>query len=349
MATSARWTLLGLGIGAGLAYLLEPGAGRRRYHRARGVMAEVTRLLSRLPLPDDVLEGRVRARLAALSSHPHALRVRADRGQVLVNGPILTREAHRLVRAVSEIPGVEAVVNELDIHDTAAGFPADRRSGRDRRAWPNGARLAAAMAGGALAAYSTQRRGVVRAALAGTGAALLAGSLRTRRARSVRIVDHVVSVHKTIDVAAPLHHVFDVWSRIESLPLFLSGLQDAYALGNGTSRWVVDGPDGTPILWDTQWTAVIPEQLLSWRTTAGAPVSHEGTVRFRSTRRGGTQVEIQLTYDPPAGALGHVVARLFGADPESRMDEDLARLKASIESLRPARVSLPLDPPAPEI
>ena len=37
---------------------------------------------------------------------------------------------------------------------------------------------------------------------------------------------------------------------------------------------------------------------------------------------------------PPAGAFGHAVAALFGADPKSEMDVDLLRMKAMIETGR---------------
>ena len=48
----------------------------------------------------------------------------------------------------------------------------------------------------------------------------------------------------------------------------------------------------------------------------------------------GTRVHVQLSYDPPAGALGHVAALLFGADPKSRMDEDPLRMKSFVETGR---------------
>ncbi|MGQ0547505.1 MAG: hypothetical protein ACT4P3_19600 [Betaproteobacteria bacterium] len=40
-------------------------------------------------------------------------------------------------------------------------------------------------------------------------------------------------------------------------------------------------------------------------------------------------------YVPPAGALGHAVAALFGADPKSEMDADLMRMKTMLETGRP--------------
>jgi uncharacterized membrane protein len=39
-----------------------------------------------------------------------------------------------------------------------------------------------------------------------------------------------------------------------------------------------------------------------------------------------------MSYNPPAGALGHAVATLFGSDPKSAMNEDLVRLKSLLET-----------------
>jgi uncharacterized membrane protein len=38
-----------------------------------------------------------------------------------------------------------------------------------------------------------------------------------------------------------------------------------------------------------------------------------------------------MTYNPPAGALGHAVASLLGSDPKRAMDEDLLRFKSLLE------------------
>jgi uncharacterized membrane protein len=54
-------------------------------------------------------------------------------------------------------------------------------------------------------------------------------------------------------------------------------------------------------------------------------------VRFQPNEQGGTRVEVRMTYNPPAGALGHAVASLLGADPKHAMDEDLVRFKSLIE------------------
>jgi uncharacterized membrane protein len=42
-----------------------------------------------------------------------------------------------------------------------------------------------------------------------------------------------------------------------------------------------------------------------------------------------------MSYNPVAGALGHLVASLFGADPERQMEEDLMRMKTLLETGTP--------------
>jgi uncharacterized membrane protein len=60
-------------------------------------------------------------------------------------------------------------------------------------------------------------------------------------------------------------------------------------------------------------------------------VENSGRVRLRPDERGGTLIEIRMSYNPPAGAIGHSVASLFGVDPRTAMDEDMVRLKSLLE------------------
>jgi uncharacterized membrane protein len=63
----------------------------------------------------------------------------------------------------------------------------------------------------------------------------------------------------------------------------------------------------------------------------GSTVETAGRVRFRSTSDGGTEIDVKMSYNPPAGVVGHAVATLFGADPKRAMDEDMVRLKSLLE------------------
>ena len=70
-------------------------------------------------------------------------------------------------------------------------------------------------------------------------------------------------------------------------------------------------------------------------TSTDSDVRHHGAVRFAESGDGGTRVSVELSYIPPAGAFGHAVAAIFGADPKSEMDADLLRMTSVIETGHP--------------
>jgi uncharacterized membrane protein len=86
-----------------------------------------------------------------------------------------------------------------------------------------------------------------------------------------------------------------------------------------------------PVTWTAELTRVTPNELVAWRSEPGSEVANAGVVQFEPLPDGSTRVDIRLFYNPPAGALGHFAARLFGADPKSALDEDLVRLKSLLE------------------
>ena len=54
-------------------------------------------------------------------------------------------------------------------------------------------------------------------------------------------------------------------------------------------------------------------------------------IRFEPVDDGRTRIHVRLSYNPPGGALAHGVLALFGADPKSRLDEDMVRMKNVLE------------------
>src|SRR5262249_10871766 len=77
----------------------------------------------------------------------------------------------------------------------------------------------------------------------------------------------------------------------------------------------------------------IPGELLAWRSLPGALINNAGSVRFEHATAGrGTRVSISLQYDPPAGQVAHVLAKLFGKDPGREVEMELHRLKNIIEA-----------------
>jgi uncharacterized membrane protein len=131
-----------------------------------------------------------------------------------------------------------------------------------------------------------------------------------------------------------VEEVFAFWSDYQNFPRFMSKVREVQPVSEGRSRWLVAGPAGIPVHWTAEVTRVVPSSLIEWRATGDSEVRHEGSVRFERADESVTRITVQLSYRPPAGAFGHAVAAMFGADPKTEMDADLMRMKVMIETGR---------------
>jgi uncharacterized membrane protein len=365
--TWLKW-IGGAAVGAVTMYLADPDRGKRRRalardkmvsvanragdvldvasrdvgNRMQGLRAEATRMLFRRnnTVDDAVLVERVRSRIGRAISHPHPIHVMAQQGRVMLTGPVLAHERAPLLDAVKTVPGVLDVEDQLQEHQSAQGMPSLQGEGKPRqsrpailqRNWPPGLRAAAMLGGGALGVYGLSRRAPAGILLGALGLSLMVrGISRQPFGITAATRPQAVELRKSIYIAAAPETIFDHWNRYENFPRFMSNVIEVRDLGEGRSHWTVSGPAGIRIEWDAVLTASERPQVLAWKTEPGSTVDHAGTIHFEPADRG-TRVSVQMSYIPPAGALGHAVASLFNGDPERQMEEDLLRMKAFIES-----------------
>jgi hypothetical protein len=144
-----RTLLSGVGLGAAVAYMLDPDGGARRRalvrdkavhgarvtgraldktmcdmsNRTRGIVAATRSRWSGEPVDDATLVERVRAKLGRVCSHPRAIDVDALDGEVTLRGPIMASEVDDVMSVAGSVPGVGSVVNELDAYESAEGIP----------------------------------------------------------------------------------------------------------------------------------------------------------------------------------------------------------------------------------
>ena len=145
-----------------------------------------------------------------------------------------------------------------------------------------------------------------------------------------------IHVRKSITVNRPADEVYGFWRNLENLPRFMDHLESVQVTGKGRSHWKAKAPAGTTVEWDAELLNVSDNREMTWRSVEGSEVEHTGRVRFEPDGAG-SRIHVQMRYAPPGGVIGHVVAKAFGADPKSEMDEDLARLKSLIETGRVPR------------
>jgi uncharacterized membrane protein len=320
-------------------------ASRDLRNRARGVAHEFRARFTHEEVSDEILRERVRSRLGGAVSHPGAIEVAALSGRVTLSGAVLEREYVRLLRAVWAVRGVTDVEDRLAVYESPAGIsalqgggrPRERGFGPWRESWPPGVRVVMGAVGGALIINALAGGRSALGFLGGLGGAALIARSGTNMSidRLVGVRRPAMELQKCIDVAAPVEQVFETFSQLERFPEFMKHVREVQVRGDGTSRWVVEGPAGGMISWEAVTTRLEPNRLIAWRTLPGSGVEHAGLLRFEPTE-GGTRVLVTMSYTPPAGALGHAVARLFGADPKSELDDDLLRMKVFLETGRRA-------------
>ena len=141
-----------------------------------------------------------------------------------------------------------------------------------------------------------------------------------------------------LEVNVPAAQAYGWWRGLTNLPQIMPDVESVEPVDGSTqlTRWTVHGPLGKSVHWDAKIVEDIPNQKIAWATVdSGAlEVKNSGAVRFDDHGQT-TGVEVSLQYDPPAGPLGEVVAKLF-ADPQDKVEKALATIKRTIETASPS-------------
>jgi len=187
-------------------------------------------------------------------------------------------------------------------------------------------RWGALIGGSALLIYGVTRRSPSGVALAAAGGTLayLGAKAGTQREPMA---------HSSVLLNCSPEEAYSYWRDFENLPRFMHHIETVTVQDNRRSRWVAIGPIGARVHWDAEIVDERVNERISWRSLPGSDVYVEGSVEFhRAPADRGTLVTAHIRYEPPAGALGAAVAKIFGKDPNFLMRRDLSRFKALVET-----------------
>ena len=141
------------------------------------------------------------------------------------------------------------------------------------------------------------------------------------------------STEAAATIGRPPEEVYAFVRRLENAPRFMALVESVQPLDATRSRWVARTPAGQTLVWEAEVLEDRPGELIAWRSEPGALVHHAGAVRFQPAPGGrGTEVRLDIEYQPPGAPLGRAVARLFGSATEYLVEEDLRRLKQLLEA-----------------
>lgn len=139
-------------------------------------------------------------------------------------------------------------------------------------------------------------------------------------------------VGQSVTINRPRAELYAYWRDFTRLPTFMENVVSVTTLDERRSHWVVKAPAGKTVEWVAAITDERDGEMIAWASEEGADVPNSGRVDFRDAGSRGTVVTATILYDPPAGFVGKVVAKLFQREPAIQARRDLRRFKQLMET-----------------
>ncbi|KQX17855.1 MULTISPECIES: SRPBCC family protein [unclassified Sphingomonas] len=140
-------------------------------------------------------------------------------------------------------------------------------------------------------------------------------------------------IGRTVTINRPRAELYAYWRDFARLPSFMDNVERIDVIDDRRSHWVVKAPAGRTVEWDAVITEEREGEMIAWVSAEGADVPNSGRIDFRDAPGGrGTQVTATIVYDPPAGVVGKVIAKIFQREPAIQARRDLRRFKQLMET-----------------
>ena len=139
-------------------------------------------------------------------------------------------------------------------------------------------------------------------------------------------------IGRAVTINRPRDEVYAYFRDFANLPSFMENVDRIDILDDKRSHWVVKAPAGKTVEWDARIVAETDGTLIEWESEPGADVPNGGRVEFRDAGARGTVVTATIRYDPPAGVVGKLIAKLFQREPAIQARRDLRRFKQRMET-----------------
>lgn len=139
-------------------------------------------------------------------------------------------------------------------------------------------------------------------------------------------------VSEAVTIARPAFELYAFWRNPANLVQFMDNVISIEALDDLRSRWTVKAPMGKAVSWESVVTHEVPGRSITWQSADGADVDNSGKIEFADAGRRGTVVRATIAYEPPAGFIGQMLAKLFGREPRVQARRDLHRFKQLMET-----------------
>jgi uncharacterized membrane protein len=143
-----------------------------------------------------------------------------------------------------------------------------------------------------------------------------------------------INIRTGLIVNKPKDEVYAFWRKLENLPLFMKHLSGVTEIDAKHSHWeaVVPGNIGK-IKWNAEIVKEEPGYLIGWQSIPNSMINNAGKVMFHDALGGqGTELEVVISYHPPAGELGAGLAKVLTPVFEKMIRQDVMNFKDYIET-----------------
>lgn len=140
-------------------------------------------------------------------------------------------------------------------------------------------------------------------------------------------VEHVFSVNRSAK------DLYGFWRDVENLPGVMRHLKSVESIDNQRSRWTAVGPMDYEFSWEAEVYNDRENEMIAWRSLPGGDIETAGSIHFKQIGGDrGTEVTVNMKYNPPGGKWGDRLASLLGRSLEQELVEDLRAFKRAMEA-----------------
>ena len=102
-------------------------------------------------------------------------------------------------------------------------------------------------------------------------------------------------LQKDFEIGVPVRAAYNQWTQFEEFPHFMEDVKEVRQVDDTHLHWRAS-VGGKEKEWDAEITEQVPDKVIAWRSTSGAP--NNGRVTFEPAGADRTRLRLQLEYQP---------------------------------------------------
>jgi uncharacterized membrane protein len=131
-----------------------------------------------------------------------------------------------------------------------------------------------------------------------------------------------------VTIGRPADELRALWLRPDTQSRIWAHFAEVTALDDRTTEWTAHGPANGEYHWRTQLEDS-PDDSIGWSSLDGADVRNAGVLTFRTAPGDrGTELHLDVRFDPPGGTVGRAVSKLFHIVPREIVLKALYNFRA---------------------